>query len=726
MSMDSQNVLKSKTNQPLGHRRQASVGLGIITNLDTKNNNNNNTGTTNEGATPEPTTSTKNASFFDTSNLSTPIPPPRLKSIEPISATAATSPINTPLLEPTTTYASRLRNIAAALKNNKNNNILSIDTTDKKKDEMSQHLNDLEQNNNDNNDNKDANNTNNNNDHHDHHHHHQFLSTTPTPPIPIQNNNKVRRARSYRFRPPYYHGDDDDDEIMPLPSPLPASTSNSSTSSASSSLHSNLLSKLKHDIPSRKTSSTNITTTNTINNTNNNNTHINTHINTNNNTNTNTNNTNNNNNNNASSSSSTNITSPHSPVTPPSPSTSTSIPILAISPTFVSNANVIPRLSEHPMLADVDDQIFIDHIQRQQHQQQQQQQQQQQRQQQINHSKIPTNNNYIINNNNNNNKVFYGGGGAMVRETSQSSHYQTLKNGQDEDLIDKQVGDFYVKRLLGVGAFSKVYLAERHQANHPVHLFAIKTINKLGMFNNPRVRSSIEREVGILKLVDHPQIVHIEATMETEHSLCIILEYAEGVELFDFVQDLYQQRQKKQEKVDEKLIKGIFLQLVQVVKWLHKHNIVHRDLKLENIMIHMNKQHQPILKVTDFGLARVIDPDSPLLTTRCGSEEYAAPEIVQSKKYDGRQTDTWALGVILYTLLVGYLPFRYDPTKNERVTQMFYRIVRAQVKWPKTWDQSPHLAASPEAKHLVEQILVRQPEHRLNLDDIEQSVWLTT
>lgn len=70
--------------------------------------------------------------------------------------------------------------------------------------------------------------------------------------------------------------------------------------------------------------------------------------------------------------------------------------------------------------------------------------------------------------------------------------------------------------------------------------------------------------------------------METEHSLCIILEYAEGVELFDFVQNLYQQRQNKQEKIDEELIKKIFLQLVQVVKWLHKHNIVHRDLKLES------------------------------------------------------------------------------------------------------------------------------------------------
>jgi hypothetical protein len=87
-------------------------------------------------------------------------------------------------------------------------------------------------------------------------------------------------------------------------------------------------------------------------------------------------------------------------------------------------------------------------------------------------------------------------GATMVRESSQSSALPTLGNDDaDEDLIDKQLGDFYIKRLLGMGAFSKVYLAERQG-----ELFAIKTINKLGMMKNPRVRSSIEREVGVLKV----------------------------------------------------------------------------------------------------------------------------------------------------------------------------------------------------------------------------------
>lgn len=118
-------------------------------------------------------------------------------------------------------------------------------------------------------------------------------------------------------------------------------------------------------------------------------------------------------------------------------------------------------------------------------------------------------------------------------------------------------------------------------------------------------------------------------------------------------------------------------------------------------------------------MARVVDPDSPLLTTRCGSEEYAAPEIVQGKGYDGRKTDVWALGIILYSLLVGYLPFRYDPSKHEKVSQLFYRIVKAEIKWP-TDDLSE---ISSEAKLVASRLLERNPDKRININEIEQLSW---
>ncbi|CAO3581721.1 unnamed protein product [Absidia cylindrospora] len=670
--MEPQNIHVNKSNPPLGHCRQASIGLGIITNLDS---NDPSAKASSKDAATATTNNSKNASFFETSDI-TVRPPPRLYSMDKPKETF--SPIPTPQ-EPTATYASRLKNIVATMNNNsKPNATLTNDA---------QNINTM----------KDS---------------EPGICDTTTPTTTMLDTTnttkaKVRRARSYRLRPPYHLGgdeddDDDDDEIMPLPSPLPTSTTSTSSHRLPHDLHvfqstqhqhvssSSRLGSILSSAEETSSLTPDIPATTTIA---------------------------------AAEAGATpsehtgNITSPHSPVTPPSPSASTSIPIIAISPTFVHRNDVIPQLSEHPMLGDMEDRMLINHAPPPPSQQPNQHYQSldhhhhhhHQHKSQIHNNKQPS-------------------GGGMVREVSQSSNLPTLSKCVDEDFVDKQLGHFYIRRLLGTGAFSKVYLAERHDGvdENQVELFAIKTINKVGMLKNPRVRSSIEREVGILKFIDHPHIVRIEATMETEHSLCIILQYAEGVELFDYVQQLHQRLNAANEKVDENLVKKIFLQLVRVVKWMHKHNIVHRDLKLENILIQIDErhpQHEPILKVTDFGLARVIDPDSPVLTTRCGSEEYAAPEIVQSKGYDGRQTDTWALGIILYSLLVGYLPFRYDVSKGERVTQMFYRIVRAQIKWPKTWDHHHHLAISPEAKDVVERILVRQPEHRIDLDNIDRSPW---
>lgn len=293
-----------------------------------------------------------------------------------------------------------------------------------------------------------------------------------------------------------------------------------------------------------------------------------------------------------------------------------------------------------------------------------------------------------------------------------------LSRIDDADMIGKLIGSYRVCKSLGMGAFSQVWLATHTETKE---FYAIKTIPKGKLLDDPRVRSSIEREVGVLKFIDHTNIVHLEATMETEHMMCIVLEYVEGGELFDFVQKMHQQlRTTENCKVDEKKVKKIFLQLLHAVKWLHEHNIVHRDLKLENILIQKKKDSDDeILKITDFGLARVVDPESPLLTTRCGSEEYAAPELIQQSKegYDGRKTDTWALGVILYSLLVGYLPFRYDPRKHERVSQLFYRILGAEVKWP------ADIQISQEAKDVVKSILQRNPNKRIPIDEVEDLPW---
>ncbi|KAI8885865.1 kinase-like protein [Backusella circina FSU 941] len=304
------------------------------------------------------------------------------------------------------------------------------------------------------------------------------------------------------------------------------------------------------------------------------------------------------------------------------PSIMSRIPIL--SHTLSTNkTNIIPSLSEQPMLGDIDEP------------------------------------NYKT---------------AMMRE----HNFPSPMGGCEEDsaLIGKNIWTYRIKKLLGVGAFSKVFLAENI---HDESQVAVKMINKMRRTTDPRIRSRGE--------------------------------------LFDFVQRMHSRlHASDKDMVDELVIKRLSLELIQIVDWLHHHNIVHRDLKLENILVYFDSNGDPHLKVTDFGLARVINPESPILSTRCGSEEYAAPEIVQGLGYDGRSTDTWAIGIILYAMLVGYLPFNYFMEKGERLSHLFHRIMRAQVNWPGD-------KISLESKEVVECLLKRHPEKRIKLSEIPSLPW---
>ncbi|KAI8362610.1 kinase-like domain-containing protein [Blakeslea trispora] len=305
-------------------------------------------------------------------------------------------------------------------------------------------------------------------------------------------------------------------------------------------------------------------------------------------------------------------------------SASSTIPVICLSPTFsLSQKNIIPSLQDEPTLGDMDDT-------------------------------------------------------GISREQMYTPPSSTIGN-DDRHVLGKRIWKFRIKQLLGVGAFSRVFLAENLEEGNKV---AVKMIHKDSMYHNPRIKSRGE--------------------------------------LFDFVQHMHSgiHRVGIQSSIDELLIKRLSLEVIQITSWLHSHNIVHRDLKLENILVYFDTQTgEPHIKITDFGLARVVDPIHPVITTRCGSEEYAAPEIVQGLGYDGRLTDTWSVGIILYALLVGYLPFSYNPAKAEKISHLFHRIIMAQVKWP----ANDHI--SLEAKQVVLQMLVRQPEKRTRLDRIHLLPW---
>ncbi|RIB11471.1 kinase-like domain-containing protein [Gigaspora rosea] len=278
------------------------------------------------------------------------------------------------------------------------------------------------------------------------------------------------------------------------------------------------------------------------------------------------------------------------------------------------------------------------------------------------------------------------------------------------------IGHYAVLKLIGTGSFSEVKLAIDLENCREV---AIKMISLKEMQDNECLKTGVSREIQILEYINHPNIVSLLDTIETPTHLCLVLEYVPGGELFDYVNDYY-------EKITEDEVKQIFYELVNTVSYLHESNIIHRDLKLENILLESSESspNKKRIKLTDFGLARFIDPKSPLLTTRCGSEEYAAPELISASSYDGRKTDIWSLGIILYALLVGYLPFNQEAGQTRK--QFFIKIIKADFKFPKPNPVDKRGTISEDAKDLVKKILQTMPERRPSLEAIKNHPWLSS
>ncbi|KAL7007038.1 GTP-binding protein gtr1 [Cystobasidiomycetes sp. EMM_F5] len=286
---------------------------------------------------------------------------------------------------------------------------------------------------------------------------------------------------------------------------------------------------------------------------------------------------------------------------------------------------------------------------------------------------------------------------------------------------------------------------------------AIKMISRSHVKKNDRMRISILREVEVLKHIRHPSLVRLIESFDSLFHTCLVLEYSSGGELFELIANHHEQ-------MSEALVRRIFGEVADVLGWMHSIGLVHRDIKLENLILtsrpfqglsdtfsavypqsdNMPDIPSPFVKLTDFGLSRFIDPASPYLETRCGSEEYAAPELIMGKRYDGRQTDAWALGVVLYSLIVGHLPFSEGQenlgagispsvkgsTKSRR--SYLIRIAKGQYSWPiaKTAadgstviDDSTRLI-SEDLQTLAAALLCREPKHRLRVADVWNYAWM--
>jgi serine/threonine-protein kinase HSL1, negative regulator of Swe1 kinase len=206
----------------------------------------------------------------------------------------------------------------------------------------------------------------------------------------------------------------------------------------------------------------------------------------------------------------------------------------------------------------------------------------------------------------------------------------------------------------------------------------------------------LEREIAVMKLLEHPNIVRLYDVWENRNELYLIMEYVDGGELFHYVD--------QRKGLDEDETVYIFRQIVSALLYCHRLLICHRDLKPENILLN---QRDLSVKLIDFGMA-ALQPEGRLLSTPCGSPHYAAPEVVSSKPYDGTQADVWSCGVILYVMLTGTTPYNYSQDGDIRV--LFRDISRAKYFMP------PDL--SPEAKDLIKRIFVPDPSRRITMDGV--------
>eukprot|EP01102_Stenamoeba_stenopodia_P005408 TRINITY_DN1603_c0_g2_i2.p1 TRINITY_DN1603_c0_g2~~TRINITY_DN1603_c0_g2_i2.p1 ORF type:complete len:896 (-),score=157.89 TRINITY_DN1603_c0_g2_i2:169-2856(-) len=255
-----------------------------------------------------------------------------------------------------------------------------------------------------------------------------------------------------------------------------------------------------------------------------------------------------------------------------------------------------------------------------------------------------------------------------------------------------------LKQELGRGTFSVVRLGIHKKTGKK---YAVKIINKKTA--TASVRNMLDTEIRILEKVRHPNIIGLESIFEVKTHLFLVMEYVEGGELFD--------RIVEKGSFSEVDAATTITQILSAVKYLHDNGIVHRDLKPENVLCATKDGLE--VKIADFGLSKIMRNEK--LQTCCGTPNYAAPELLACEGY-GETVDMWSVGVMLYVLLSGCLPF-FGDTHNE----LFKRIMEGTFYFPTA--QWGHI--SDAAKSLVAGLLTVDPRRRMTADSALRHPWLS-
>ncbi|GAA6077939.1 MAP/microtubule affinity-regulating kinase 3a isoform X1, partial [Tachysurus ichikawai] len=267
-------------------------------------------------------------------------------------------------------------------------------------------------------------------------------------------------------------------------------------------------------------------------------------------------------------------------------------------------------------------------------------------------------------------------------------------NSGSEDQ-NPHIGNYRLLKTIGKGNFAKVKLGRHILTGREV---AVKIIDRTQL--NPTSLQKLFREVRIMKILNHPNIVKLFEVIETERNLYLVMEYASGGEVFDYL--------VTHGRMKEKEARAKFRQIVSAVQYCHQKHIVHRDLKAENLLLDADMN----IKIADFGFSNQFTVNNKL-DTFCGSPPYAAPELFQGKKYDGPEVDVWSLGVILYTLVSGSLPF-----DGQNLKELRERVLRGKYRIP--------FYMSTDCENLLKRFLVLNPAKRGTLEQIMKDRWINS
>ena len=283
-------------------------------------------------------------------------------------------------------------------------------------------------------------------------------------------------------------------------------------------------------------------------------------------------------------------------------------------------------------------------------------------------------------------------------ELSENFDYSNISSSiKNINFLKNEISQYQIKGKIGEGMFGKVKLGIHLLTKEKV---AIKIFDK-GKIKNEKEAAYIEREISILKKLNHYNTIKLYNIIQNENFIFLIQEYVPNGELLNFLEN------SENINLTENQICKIYQQIISGIEYLHEVGIAHRDLKLENILLNQKND----VKIIDFGLSNKYNKDSEeLLQSSCGSPCYAAPEMITGSKYHGVDTDIWSSGIILYLMLCKSFPFN-DKNNNK----LYQKILNGKFNLPNY--------LSNEAKDLLIKLLKVNPNERIKLNEIKKHPW---